>query len=393
MLTPIFQTPLIDLYNGDCLAILKQLPDESVDCCITSPPYYLLRDYNTATWQGGDPDCDHVINPGATKTFGNPEFNENRPSREATKTPGYYAKDTCPHCGAKRVDYQVGLEPTVSEYISKLQTIFVEVQRVLKPTGTCWVNLGDSFGGSGKGRSKDGTPASMGKIQQGNRGSADGLLTSIKDVSIRPKSLCLVPQRFAIACAESGWIIRNEVIWLKSAPMPSSKKDAMTVAHETIWFMTKEPRYYYDYEAVKQPLKTPSSLRKNKRERGTEASQDRANAPHRPKTIWNSQQANVFSDSETRNLWDVWHLSPDPVPDAHFATFPREIPKRAILAGCPPDGVVLDIFAGSGTTLLVAKELGRKAIRIELNPKYCEIITKRCNQLTIYDAFSQVESN
>ena len=375
MLTPIFQTPLIDLYNGDCLAILKQLPDESVDCCITSPPYYLLRDYNTATWQGGDPDCDHVINPGATKTFGNPEFNENRPSREATKTPGYYAKDTCPHCGAKRVDYQVGLEPTVSEYISKLQTIFVEVQRVLKPTGTCWVNLGDSFGGSGKGATTK---------KQGQKEvyvpSPDDAHVRVKDASVRPKSLCLVPQRFAIAAVETGWIIRNEVIWSKASPMPSSKKDAMTVAHETIWFMTKSPRYFYDYESVKEPSLCPARSREKNNGESAVDTKKRGFGSH-------------CGTYEYRNLWDVWHLSPDPVPDAHFATFPREIPKRAILAGCPPDGVVLDPFAGSGTTLMVAKELGRKAIGIELNPKYCEIITKRCNQLTIYDAFSQVKSD
>lgn len=335
---PYFQTPQITLYNQDCLTGLKNLPDNCVDCCITSPPYYLLRDYNTATWEGGHPDCDHVINPGATKTFGNPEFNENRPSREATKTPGYYAKDTCPHCGAKRVDYQVGLEPTVSEYISKLQTIFVEVQRVLKPTGTCWVNLGDSFGGSGKGATTK---------KQGQKEvyvpSPDDAHVRVKDASVRPKSLCLVPQRFAIAALESGWIIRNEVIWSKAAPMPTSKKDAMTVSHEQVWFMVKSPKYFYDYEATK--------------------------------AIPNG-----------RNLWDVWHLSPDPVPDAHFATFPREIPRRAILAGCPPDGVVLDPFAGSGTTLLVAKDLGRQAIGFELNPDYCAIAAKRCNQLTIFGA-------
>lgn len=339
MLKPYFQTPQLTLYNNDCLTGLKALPDDSIDCCISSPPYYGLRDYGTATWHGGDPDCDHVANPKATKTFGNPEFNDRRPSREATKTPGYYA-DICPKCGAEKVDYQVGIEPTVADYIASLQEIFNEVKRVLKPTGTCWVNLGDSFGGSGKGATKDGIKSP--KTKAGTFiPSTDDAHMKVKDISIRPKSLCLVPQRFAIAALESGWIIRNEVIWSKAAPMPTSKKDAMTVAHETIWFMVKQPRYFYDCEAVRRP---------------------------------------------TGNLWDVWHLSPDPVPDAHFATYLREIPRRAILAGCPPDGVVLDPFAGSGTTLMVAKDLGRQAIGFELNPDYCAIAAKRCNQLTIFGA-------
>jgi DNA modification methylase len=342
---PIFQTPQIDLYNGDCLSILRQLPSDSVDCCITSPPYFNLRDYSTATWEGGDRDCDHVANPKATKKFGNPEFNENRPSREETKTPGYYA-DICPKCGAVKVDHQVGIEPTVGEYIDKLQTIFLEVQRVLKPTGTCWVNLGDSFAGSGKGATNKTTNQKEVYVPS----TADAHLQN-RDKSVRAKSLYLVPQRAAIAFQETGWIIRNEVIWSKRSPMPTSKKDAMTVAHETIWFMTKEPKYYYDYEAVKQSSSDPLL--------------------------------------ETHNLWDVWHLSPDPCSEAHFATWPREIPIRAILAGCPPDGVVLDIFAGSGTTLMVAKELGRKAIGIELNRDYCtKIIAKRCDQLTIFGAIS-----
>lgn len=376
MLIPYLQTPQITLYNFDCLEGLKQLPDNSIDCCATSPPYFGLRDYGTATWIGGNPDCDHVANPKATKTFGNPEFNENRPSREATLTPGYYA-DICPKCGAEKVDYQVGIEPTVNDYIAKLTDIFNEVYRVLKPTGTCWVNLGDSYGGSGKGRNGNGKGGFCGELQSSNKGSREGVSLPIKDVSVKPKSLCLVPQRFAIAAQESGWIIRNEVIWSKAAPMPTSKKDGMTVAHETIWFMTKNRKYFYDYEAVKQPssgIITPSKTTEITRKK------EAANRI----ILGGVESSTLHCSSEFRNLWDVWHLSPDPVPDAHFATYPREIPTRAILAGCPPDGVVLDPFTGSGTTLMVAKDLGRKAIGFELNPSYCAIAAKRCQQLTIF---------
>jgi site-specific DNA-methyltransferase (cytosine-N4-specific) len=368
-----FQTPQLTLHQGDCLEILRQIPDNSIDCCVTSPPYHLQRDYETAQWLGGDPNCDHVANPNATKTFGNPEFNENRPSRSATKTPGYYA-DICPKCGAEKVDYQVGIEPTVHAYIDKLQTIFREVYRVLKPTGTCWVNLGDSFSGSGKGATNKVTNQKEVYVP-----NTDSPHVKVKDFSIPNKSLCLIPQRFALAALESGWIIRNEVIWSKAAPMPTSKKDAMTVAHETIWFMVKSPKYFYDYEAVKEPC-----ARKYEDGPGYGGLANRKNQKYSVVGNMGSGPNAKVSPDGNRNLWDVWHLSPDPVPDAHFACYPREIPKRAILAGCPPDGVVLDPFTGSGTTLMVAKDLGRRAVGIELNPNYCAIAQKRCNQLTIF---------
>jgi DNA modification methylase len=371
-LTPIFQTPSIDLYNGDCLEVLRQLPNDSVDCCTTSPPYFQLRDYSTATWEGGNPDCDHVANPKATKKFGNEDFNKGRPSREETKTAGYY-RDRCPKCDAVRVDHQVGIEPTVGEYIDKLQTIFLEVQRVLKPTGTCWVNLGDTYAGSGKGA----TNKPKNQKETYVPSTTDAHLKN-RDKSVKAKSMYLIPERFAIAAQEIGFIIRNRVIWSKKAPMPSSVKDRMTCAHEIVYFMTKSPDYNYDYEAVRQPAKTDENQRKLQ-PRGSQPNQFRAIGG-------NPQQSHVFSEDGFRNMWDVWHLSPDPIPDLHFATWPREIPRRAILAGCPPDGVVLDIFAGSGTTLMVAKDLGRRAIGIELNPEYCKIISKRCGQLTIFDA-------
>jgi site-specific DNA-methyltransferase (cytosine-N4-specific) len=365
-----FQTPQLTLYQGDCLEILRQIPDNSIDCCCTSPPYFGLRDYETAQWLVGDPDCDHVANPNATKTFGNPEFNENRPSRSATKTPGYYA-DICPKCGAEKVDYQVGIEPTVHDYIDKLQTIFREVYRVLKPTGTCWVNLGDSFSGSGKGATNKITNQKEVYVP-----NTDSPHVKVKDFSIPNKSLCLIPQRFALAALESGWIIRNEVIWSKAAPMPTSKKDAMTVAHETIWFMVKSPKYFYDYEAVKEPSSDVQKGRGRNDHAWTNGSVP-GQTPHKG-------LKNIPQTCDVRNLWDVWHLPPDPVPEAHFACYPREIPKRAIMAGCPPDGVVLDPFTGSGTTLMVAKDMGRRAVGIELNPNYCAIAQKRCNQLTIF---------
>ena len=243
------------------------------------------------------------------------------------------------------------------------------------------MNLGDTYAGSGKGA----TNKPKNQKETYVPSTTDAHLKN-RDKSVKAKSMYLVPERFAIAVQEIGFIIRNRIVWYKKAPIPSSVKDRMTCAHEIIYFMTKDPKYYYDYEAVKQPVATPIDKR-SLRERGTEPSQDRAiGNPNRSNLLWNQQQANCFSPDGTRNLWDVWHLSPDPVNEAHFATWPREICRRAILAGCPPDGVVLDIFAGSGTTLMVAKDLGRRAIGIELNPDYCKIISKRCGQLTIFDA-------
>ena len=131
------------IYNNSCMEGLKELPDRSIHCCVTSPPYWGLRDYGTATWIGGDEECDHVANPNATKKMGNPEFNENRPSRDDTKTKGYY-KNSCPKCGAKRIDSQLGLEETPQEYVDNMVKLFRQVRRVLKDDGTLWLNLGDS---------------------------------------------------------------------------------------------------------------------------------------------------------------------------------------------------------------------------------------------------------
>lgn len=375
---PYFQTPSVTLYNEECLRGLKQLPDESVDCCVTSPPYYGLRSYATAKWHGGDPDCDHVADPTATKKFGNPEFNENRPSREATKTPGYCA-DIYPKCGAIKEDLQIGMESSVAEYIGSLSMIFAEVMRVLKPTGSLWVNLGDSYSGS----SKQSEPRIGVVIGSGGKPECRNRNGTGSQIGVKPKSLMLVPQRMAIALQDQGWIIRNEIIWSKKAPLPSSAKDRMTPAHEIIWFCVKNPKYWYDADAVKVPAACadPKSTNYRKNGKSDRRSNDQVCVGGKP-----GFGDEMWHQPEYRNLWDVWHLSPDPCPDAHFATFPREIPRKAILASCPPGGVVLDPFSGSGTTLMVAKDLGRKAIGFELSEEYCKIIAKRCSQLTIFDA-------
>jgi DNA modification methylase len=208
------------IHIGDCLQTLKELPDRSVDCIITSPPYYGLRDYGTATWEGGSEDCDHKA-PHSNKLFGNPRFNENRPSRAATQTVGY--RDVCGKCGARRIDSQIGLEPTFQEYIVKLVAIFRECRRVLKDTGTLWLNLGDKY---------------------------------------LNKQLLLLPHRVAIALQDDGWVLRQEIVWEKSNVTPESVKDRCTRSHEMIFTFAKAAkRYSYDKTAIKEKIAIGDDLR------------------------------------------------------------------------------------------------------------------------------------
>ena len=346
---------------GSALEQLHTLPAESVDMCITSPPYWGLRDYGTATWKGGDPACDHVANPNATKAFGNPEFDKNRPSRKATKTPGYYA-DICPKCGAEKTDAQLGLEKTFNEYIDKLCTIFDEVMRVLKPTGTCWVNLGDTYGGMGdKGKWKD--P----KYKNGRNGQ-----TVAVNRTATKKSLCQIPSRFAIEMCNRGWILRNEIIWHKPNCMPSSAKDRFTVDFEKLFFFTKNKKYYFETQMEKavanrwgghKPINLDNSKDKDNQFGGL--SRERDMMP------------------EERNKRCVWKVNTKPYKEAHFAVYPEALIESPIKAGCPSGGVVLDSFIGSGTTAAVAKRLGRRYIGIELNPEYVPLIERRLDAVQL----------
>jgi site-specific DNA-methyltransferase (adenine-specific) len=322
---PCFETPQISLYQGDCLAVMRSLPAESINCVVTSPPYFGLRDY-------GHPD-------------------------------------------------QIGLEATVAEYIGKLVEVFEEVRRVLRSDGVCWLNLGDSYASSGgvsqpHRNSSNGFSGSDGQRTQGYALAGGGFKRPDISKTIKPKNLCLIPHRAAIALQDSGWYVRSEIIWHKQAPMPESVQDRCTRSHEHIWMLTKEEKYWYNAEAVKENAVSnhPSGngFKRSPRlsflnEDGTPRGND-----------------NQWIPTEKRNLRDVWTLPPSPNTEAHFATFVPEIPRRCILASCPQNGTVLDPFVGSGTTAFVAKELGRKAIGIDLNPDYLALAADRCQQLTIF---------
>lgn len=305
------------VYCMDALDFLKGLDDESVNCIVTSPPYYGLRDYGIAR--------------------------------------------------------QYGLEATPREYVDKLVTLFREARRVLRSDGTFFLNIGDSFSGNGAGGQ---TP--IGETGQRKGRGNDGLQCSTGRVEGLPaKNLLMIPARVAIALQDDGWILRSEIIWAKRNPMPESVTDRPTRAHEMVYMLTKAAHYWYDADAIAEPASYYGKDRRSGKGRTAYNGKYDIDAP---------QQAFV-TINETRNKRDVWWLASEPTSEAHFATFPQKLIEPMILAGCPPFGVVLDMFMGSGTTALVARRLGRDYIGSELNPAYIDIIDKRLCAPFMVDVF------
>ena len=275
-----FDNGFASLYQGDarCLPI----PDSSIDCVVTSPPYWGLRDY---------------------------------------------------HLGGEGI----GLESTPEEYCANMVEVFREVWRVLKPTGTLWLNLGDSYVASGSHSMSD---TGLG----GRRARTDNHMGRKASGILKPKDLVGIPWRVAFALQADGWYLRSDIIWSKKNSMPESVTDRPTKSHEYVFLLTKSPRYYYDADSVR------------------EASTDGVGG---------------------HNKRSVWTINTNPYPEAHFATFPEQLVEPCILAGCPQDGVVLDPFAGSGTTLAVAQRLGRKAIGVELSTEYTELAASRLGKIPL----------
>lgn len=329
---------MIQVITGDALQSLKTLPAESVQCCVTSPPYWGLRDYG--------------------------------------------------HAG------QLGLEKTPEEYVAKMVAVFWEVRRVLRGDGTCWINLGDSycsighkkshsgFGttGLGGGRAQEHTP-----LRKENNASSCGA---------KHKDLVGIPWMVAFALRADGWYLRQDIIWSKPNPMPESVTDRCTKAHEYIFLLTKSARYHYDAEAIKEPASEQNWEKRKDQDCENQSSHptaERNGIRSRPdKQRGHGRRHAGFNDrwdameraeqcSGERNKRDVWTVATAPYPDAHFATYPPALIKPCILAGTKPGDTVLDPFAGSGTTGMVALELGRKALLIELNADYVELIERRCD--------------
>ena len=355
------------IIQGNCLEILPQMPDESIDCCITSPPYWGLRDYKTEpqVW-GGRVDCEHEWIKQPPRRKRHPEDIKNHESKQATEkasSPELPYTDSCVRCNAWRGS--LGLEPTPELYVKHLVEVFREVKRVLRSDGTLWLNLGDSYASSTNGGSKvQGNPEF-----NINRPSRELTVLPPRDMpdGLKPKDLVGIPWSVAFALRADGWVLRSEIIWHKPNPMPESVRDRPTKSHEQVFLFAKSQKYYYDADAI----------RENKNERGFRKG---SNVEFRAgKEELRNDKLEFIKDKEWfgRNKRSVWTISTKPFHDAHFATFPPELVEPMVKAGCPERGVVLDPFFGSGTVGLVAKKQCRHFIGIDLNPDYCRMAEKR----------------
>lgn len=312
------------IIQGEALEKLKTLPSNSVDCCVTSPPYFQLRDYG--------------------------------------------------------VEGQIGLEKTVDEYIEKLVDIFREVRRVLKSDGTLWVIIADSYAGSGKGKGQT-TP--LAKIQATNKGilgTHKHELIKPSSLGMKPKDLMGIPWLLALALRADGWYLRQDIIWHKPNPMPESVTDRCTKSHEYIFLLSKSAHYYFDYKAIEEPVVDYTSKRFKEPIEQTGEKLPRYGGKkytEHPDKFYRTKSGHAYDFRPTRRKRDVWDVTTKPYKGAHFATFPKDLIEPCILAGSRVGGTVLDPFAGSGTTGEVAKENGRDFILIELSPEYIPLIERR----------------
>lgn len=311
--------PNLEVYCGDAIDVLSKLPDESVQMCVTSPPYWGLRDYG--------------------------------------------------------VEGQLGLEKTPEEFIAKMVAVFAEVRRVLKKDGTAWVNMGDSYVGSGM---TGGTNSKEGELKRTSRMFSGNRRDTVP--GLKPKDLCGIPWMLAFALRADGWYLRSDIIWHKPNPMPESVTDRPTKSHEYIFLLTKSERYFYDVDAIKE-TQSPGTFERYGNGKAPRKVTVKAFASEAGEVLSNSDYKQSCPDAilpdGCRNKRTVWTVPTFGCAEAHFATYPPDLIKPCILAGSRPGDTVLDPFGGSGTSGQVALELGRKAILIELNPKYIPLIDKR----------------
>jgi DNA modification methylase len=361
----------IKILKGDCLETLKSLDEQSINTCVTSPPYWGLRDYGTGEWVGGNADCLHKsAKKNADKTGG---FTGKRIRKIGGSENNKYLKHkkNCPDCGATRKDKQLGLEETPEEFVENLVRVFKEVKRVLRDDGTVWLNLGDSYARTGGDSSKKGR-----HWDNRENNPNTGHNRYAKDIGLKQKDLVGIPWRVAFALQADGWYLRQDIIWHKPNPMPESVRDRCTKAHEYIFLLSKNPKYYYDNEAIKEDAKSAG-----KKSDGFKGRQGGAE--------YHATGGGIGSEEKIynkKNKRSVWTITTKPYKEAHFATFPTELIEPCVLAGCPEGGTVLDPFGGSGTTGLVASKHNRNAVLCELNEGYIDIAEKRLNDG--FDIFS-----
>lgn len=391
---------------GDCLDVLPTLESGSAQMCVTSPPYWGLRDYGTATWEGGVSDCDHLA-PKAGGT-GPASAVQVQVKRVDFESGGHY-RGICKKCGARRIDGQLGLESTPEEYVAKMVAVFREVRRVLRDDGTLWLNLGDSYAGGGnyRGINSENTLTAKQSSNRGARGLCQQLGAAGKDTGLKPKDLVGIPWRVAFALQADGWWLRQDIIWAKPNPMPESVRDRCTKAHEYIFLLSKSKRYYFDAAVIAEPLAYGSVERLSQPGIEDQAGSDRVpgktngnmkavyKEPYRNQSTKDYGAGGAQDASATkarivdrilageivaRNKRSVWTVATQPYSEAHFATFPSALVEPCVLAGSKPGDVVLDPFGGSGTVGQVAESLGRQWLLIELNPEYEKLSRERTAQ-------------
>ncbi|WP_095093894.1 site-specific DNA-methyltransferase [Pseudomonas sp. Irchel 3A5] len=348
---------------GDCIEMMRTLPDRSVHTCVTSPPYFGLRDYG--------------------------------------------------------VEGQIGLEETPAEFISRLVEVFREVRRVLRDDGTAWVNMGDSYASISGGYAKGGQAGKHGAVSTATRGAVLRGQRPTPPKGFKPKDLMGMPWRLAFALQDDGWYLRQDIIWHKPNPMPESTRDRCTKAHEYIFLLSKSRRYHCDMQAIREPAAESSITRwaqdleqqsgsdrvpgktngpmkavggqrsrrdsfqrdDSKREQAIPGQSKGTHRPDRSESQW---------DIASRNKRSVWTVPTQGFKGAHFATFPPDLIRPCVLAGAPRGGVVLDPFGGAGTTSLVSMQEGRKSIICELNPEYAKLARARVDAAWL-DGSSQMD--
>jgi DNA modification methylase len=360
-----------EIRQGRNLDRLAEMPDESVQTCITSPPYWGLRDYGTATWDGGDSECDHLAGPLASDKS---KLNSGKGPAETDKVRTFgvpFRDGRCGKCGATRTDSQLGLEATPEEYVENMVKVFREVRRVLRDDGTLWLNLGDSYMGGGGGNYGSGISTASDHGQ--HLTNVRNRRAFIENTGLKPKDLVGIPWRVAFALQADGWYLRSDIIWHKPNPMPESVTDRPTKAHEYLFLLTKSPRYYYDADAIREV-----AVVHDRAEGRIKPGGDYELGAGRNDFATERSTTKGFGANEAgRNKRTVWTVTTKPFSGAHFAVFPPDLIEPCVLAGCPEGGIVLDPFSGSGTTGMVALRHDRSYIGLELNPEYAEMSRNR----------------
>jgi DNA modification methylase len=406
------------IYVGDARKTLSGLPGGSVDCIVTSPPYWAKRDYETGGWEGGDPTCEHRAGPPQQDGRGGIGALGTRGTQGSSVATARPMRSRCLRCGAARVDEQLGVEDTPAEFVASLVATLDEARRVLADHGTLWLNLGDTYSGGGgyapnapSNQARDASwPTASGRdgsfvVPNRDRREARTSAGS-REAGVPAKNLLLVPARVAIALQDAGWVLRAEIVWAKRNGMPESVADRPTSSHEMVYVLAKRARYWSDFEALREPAEWARwGDQRNPKHEGSESAAS---------WISDTKKADLQKRAAAgKNIRDVWWIATESYPGAHFAVFPRELARRCIVAGCPAEvcvacakprlrivdedaftertlgwtdcgcgagwrpGVVLDPFMGSGTTAEVARLQRRHIVGIELKDSYVRTLIPR----------------